>query len=494
MKLKRAHIIELLICIAICIVPFVIANAHVQSFTYIETLFPENKYENAIDTREIHHGVSVVEYNELLSDVAGGKYYNKRFDMPNGDVVISGSLRGKTDEGVVIETLHIDGEANIHILDNGQATNESLAAGDYDASLIIIDSNSFDIACYTPKQYKYLEKEALEYYPDKDGYISVKEAEGGFDIEIVTPAVEETSCADFMLVYSEGNLVDFGDDASAIENEWLSFTMDSANRWTYRGHYRLSDPSYRPTGENVYARNVACYFGRSFGLAQNRYRLMDDMLCCILETMSDVQDEKGYFASMAESTRLQDSFSMFSPYYDTRFNSDLMEVFILGYQLYQSSTSYDVINNYLDYFFWFAESYGIDDGNGGLWIPDYWAEKSDMSTVPTSLNHQLSEIIVLYKVGRAFGRTDCTQLADKMLMAVKNTADAWIKEDGSLHYAIYQDGHFGDLDYPCLTYNDLFNLQTLLVEMGRDRDVDLDRIMAAKLVQMQRDGISGYLQ
>ena len=46
-----------------------------------------------------------------------------------------------------------------------------------------------------------------------------------------------------------------------------------------------------------------------------------------------------------------------------------------------------------------------------------------------------------------------------MLQGVKNTRDGWIKNDNNLEYAYFPDGSYGLVEYPFLTYNDLFDFQ-----------------------------------
>jgi len=487
---KKRHVKELLICALVCLIPVFLGVSHVQHFKYIESLFVENE-DKLIASRSLNNGVEVVEVKEFLEEIAGGKYYMTHYHVPNGDTVVSGSLRGSTNEAVVLQSLHIKGAAQIHYYDHGEFGVYDLSEGRYDSSLIFIDSTEFDIACYKPMQYKMIENEALEYIPDADGYLNVKKTSDGFDLELFTGEVGEDCCTDFMLVYSEEDIMDWS--TNTVDKEWLSFTMDGNNRWTYTGYYRISPETYYPTGENVFYRCQACYLGNSFAIASPRYRVMDDMLLCILDTMQRQQNQMGFFPSTSRSNWLYEDYNINAYYYDTRFNSDLMEIFIMGYDLYLNSACYQAMEKYADFFEKLAQKISREDGNGGIWMPDYWGEGGNIDAVHTSLNHQLSEISVLYKLSEILKRKDLEDLANKMLKAIENSAAAWIKDNSDLHYCINTDGSYGRDDYPDLTYKDLYKMQLLLEKKYGKRNEVLDRLLNAKKRWMINNNINTNL-
>lgn len=490
-KLKRKHYIELIICLLVCVIPIISSVTHVQHFTYAESLFVDDN-NNVIAKREMHNGVENIEISEILEETSGGDLYLRHYDIPNGDTVVSGSLHGITEEPVVLQALHIVGDASIHYYDNGEFETFPLEEGEYDPSLLFIDSKEFDVACYTPKQYKFLENDSLEYLPEFDGYLKVKKAEDGFDIELVTDIVAENCCSDFMIVYSNADFMNWA--TNEVDPAWIQLTMDGDNRWTYTGFYRKAASNYYPTGENVYSRCQACYLGASFVNANPRYRVMDDMLFCIIDTMSLQQNELGFFPSESRSDWLYEDFNIPAGYYDTRFNSDLMEIFIKSYELYMNSSAYKAMEKYADFFVNMVEQCGRSDKKGGIWVPDYWSEEADFTKVNTSLNHQLSEISVLYKMSDILHRIDLARLADKMLKAIENTGYSWTKPDNDLHYCIYPDGSFGKDDYLELTYNDMFKLQKVLEEKKGYRNEVLDNLMECKLRWMKLHGAKDYLQ
>ncbi len=490
-KRKKLHIKEVLICLIFCAIPIALVFSHTQSFSYVDSLFEEEE-EFLINSREMHNGVESISIKEYLTEAAGGDFYLTRYNAANGDTVVSGSLRGVTKEAVVLQSLHIVGNADIHFYDNNQFESFPLEEGQYDSSLFFIDSKDFDIACYTPKQYRMLANEALEYLPDLDGYLNVKKTTDGFDIEIITDAVDISCCSDFMLVYSSEDIMNW--DTNEVDEEWLAFTMDGDNRWTYTGYYRISPNTYYPTGANVYYRCQACYLGSSFIEANPRYRVMDDMLLCIIDTMARQQNEFGYFPSTSRSNWLMEDYNIKENYYDTRFNSDLIEIFLKAYEDYLNNFAYIAIGKYADFYMNMANECAWDDGAGGVFVPDYWGQDGWMDKIHTSLNHQLSEMSVLYKMSDLLNRPELAELADKMLVGIENAGINWIRPNYDLNYCIFPDYSFGLDDYPDLTYNDMFKMQQLLEQRRGYRSEVLDKIMSYKLQWMKAHYVTTYLR
>ena len=151
------------------------------------------------------------------------------------------------------------------------------------------------------------------------------------------------------------------------------------------------------------------------------------------------------------------------------------------------------LEKYLDFYLNMVSDTAWEDGNGGLWVHDYWAEGFNNSKVHSAMNHQLAEIIVLFKLGDLFERYDLKLLADRMTRAITNVGMRWVRPQGDFHYQINVDGSLSNQDYATLTYNDLYELQALLEKNYSYRNPVLDEMMAAKLQWMIRNGVSDYL-
>ena len=85
-----------------------------------------------------------------------------------------------------------------------------------------------------------------------------------------------------------------------------------------------------------------------------------------------------------------------------------------------------------------------------------------------------------------------SQLADKMLKGIENTKTNWVREDGNLNYALMYNGTNNVMvDYPYLTYNDLFELRNILSGYGM-QNVAVNYLMECKKNYMDKNGITEY--
>jgi hypothetical protein len=216
---------------------------------------------------------------------------------------------------------------------------------------------------------------------------------------------------------------------------------------------------------------------------------MKGMSVYILDTMMQSRSEEGYAPCYAVSEWLSRDYNIGAGYYDTRFNSDLTEIYLAAYDRYGGEEYLDVINKYMDFYVSFAKDQGWY-WDKGLFVPDYYSRGSGKTH--TALNHQLAEMAVLYKCGELLNRPELTELADKMLVAVEESAKDWIKSDHDLHYAVFPDRSFGLQDYDYLTYDDMFNMQEQLEAMGRKRSSAIKRLMDNKKIWMDRQEITRY--
>ena len=109
-----------------------------------------------------------------------------------------------------------------------------------------------------------------------------------------------------------------------------------------------------------------------------------------------------------------------------------------------------------------------------------------------SLNHQIAEILVLYRLFDLTGYEGYETLAQRMLNGILAVGEDWILPDQDLAYAYLSDGSMGMQDYPYLTYNDLFDLRAALDARYGSHEPMLDRLMSAKMSWMEQKGVTGY--
>ena len=424
--------------------------------------------------------------------VMGGVTRHERsYDLNNGDEVVFGRL-STGEKQSLYHLLRTDvlscssGTVWYYDSDTADWTSCALDEMNIGSTCVYIDGDTEDYYAYLPIGYQCLENNSLK-ENSSNGFLTVEKGLGSWILRMYGAGIAAGEVCDYTLIRSsrEENLLDTSYDK--LMELWRSYCNNGDGRWCYDGYYYPAAETYIPTGEGVLYRCVAAYFARSMAAQAGSVPCAADLIVAILDTMGLQQNEEGYFPSMSGSTWLSQDYGIDPGYYDTRFNSDLMAIF---YTYMSANGGFeDVVNRYFDFYLRHAEECHYETENGGIFVWDY--NDSD-APVHCALNHQLSEMLVLYRFGSYLDRPELIELADRMLTAIEDTCDSWIMEDRNLHYACLPDGTFGMQDYPYLTYDDLFNMQQQLTAMGRERSEELQKLMDAKLDWMQANGVTGY--
>lgn len=415
----------------------------------------------------------------------------REYSLDNGDTVLFGRMSAGSKpsayHAVRTDTLECSG-GTVWYYDSDTADWAScdLAEMQLGTSCVYIDGDTADYYAYLPVGYTPLENNSLCENGSK-GYITIEKGLGGWKLRMYGSSLAAGEVCDYTLIRStaEENLLDTSYDK--LMQLWRTYCNNGDGRWCYDGYYFPAASTYIPSGPGCLYRCVAAYFARSMATQAGSVPCAADLSLAILDTLSLQQNEEGYFPSMSGSTWLNADYGIEPGYYDTRFNSDLMVIY--DKQMERDGGFEDIVNRYFDFYLRHAEENHYDTENGGILVWDY---NHAASPVHSSLNHQLSEMLVLYRFAERLGRPELTELADRMLLGLEDTCDSWIMEDNNLHYARLADGSFGKDDYPYLTYNDLYDLQQQLTAMGRERSEELDRLMKAKLSWMEDNGVTGY--
>ncbi|HCU08220.1 MAG TPA: hypothetical protein DF480_04535, partial [Clostridiales bacterium] len=199
-----------------------------------------------------------------------------------------------------------------------------------------------------------------------------------------------------------------------------------------------------------------------------------------------------------ESRWLKETYGIPGGYYDTRFNADMGVALVKAYQKYNEPYFLEQAKKMLAFYMDYANKHHYafynDLSEEGWLVQDYWHEDGNDVPVHSALNHQIQEMQFLYLMGTELKDSEVIALGDKLLKGVEITRDIWIKPEGDLHYGYTPEGTFDRQDYPDLTYNDMYRVQELLEDMGRNRNTSLDRLMRAKKSYMDAKGITTYLQ
>lgn len=418
---------------------------------------------------------------------ACGPVTEKRFTFEDGARVRSGRVNGAAGETVVFSVL-LDKTATLRSCEDGTWQETRLGpetVGDHYGFCIYLDDENTHVWLYIPQQYRKMEQSCLEYLPEQEGYLQVTELTDGYLVRMYARPTRENCVADYLVTASTLPLFPWDSEAMEFLKE---YTMKYRNgKWCYDAYYYPSPATYRPTGRYVFYRNTAAYHIGKLEERAEQYPGCRYLVTALLHNMKDLYNEAGFIPQENESSWLTEDYGIGSGYYDTRWNSDLMETWLHQCRLTGDETSRAVIGRYMDYYLQYAGEHHWETASGGWLVQDYWHPAGGEPT-HCSLNHQLAELCVARQAAELLERPELAELADRMLLGVTDHGTAWLREDGDLHYAYLPDGTFGLADYPYLTYNDLLRTQEMLAA----RDPVLQMLMDSKKDWMDRNNITEY--
>jgi hypothetical protein len=202
-------------------------------------------------------------------------------------------------------------------------------------------------------------------------------------------------------------------------------------------------------------------------------------------------NEAGFVPMSTMSTWLYADYGIGKNYYDTRWNTDLAEDWLLAYQLLGVEEFLQAAETYAAFFCDYAANRHFAVGERGWLVYDYWQEGADNAN-HCSLNHQAAEAVFLYRIYRETGREEYLTCADALLMGIGSTLELWRRPDKDLNYALTEQLQVVGTDYPYLTYNDLLALQDEIVAVLGAESAGINTLLADKLIWMQRNGVTGY--
>ena len=353
--------------------------------------------------------------------------------------------------------------------------------------LLFEDGSSFLI--YTPKTFRLHENGVMEYLPQCDGFINVEQNGDGWMFSLQSNIPDTNCVSDFTVVSGPRSMLNWGHPNCG--DLWKNYTLETEGKWCFNGYFFPCAYNYVPTGENYLYNCPAAYFVKSMVYVAYAHPAAENLALAMLDTLAMEQNKAGYWPTSPRSEWLYEDYGVDKGFYDTRFNSDLLRIYRVYYDTYGGDVLRDVMNMYADFFVEFAECEHFLSPNGGWFIPDY--TPASINKPHSSLNHQLAEIIELYGLADSLQRPDLEELAGKMLLAITDTDKQWINEMGDLHYCIFSDGKtFGRQDYPYLTYNDLFDLQEVLVKRYGAEAESIQFLMDMKKQWMDANEVTGY--
>ena len=383
--------------------------------------------------------------------------------------------------------------ATIHYYDDDARTwvAEPLAPGAYRANLVAIEfETGTSLFAYLPKTYNQKENGVLEHLPDLDGYLLVTRTEAGWQLKLVSQALEDGQVCDGFVMSAAWPLLDWSENQNCA-TVWNAYTTIGVAKWCFDGYYRFTPSNYVPTGENYYYRCVASYLIRLMAEQIGLSDAAPSLTICMLDVLVQEQNAYGFWPTQPESEWLSGDFQIADGFYDTRFNTDLIEIFIRANNELGGGLYLDTIQRYAAFYKALAEENHVETENGGWLVADYWHPQLHDLT-HTSLNHLAAECLALYHLADLLEDESLRAAADKLLLAIEDTGSDWIKPTWDLYYSIQPDGTYDGTDYPSLTYNDLFNLQAYLTEKNGTQNQTIYNLMYHKLYWMWANNVTDY--
>ena len=283
------------------------------------------------------------------------------------------------------------------------------------------------------------------------------------------------------------------DWSSAKHFEALKQDLSKQRRLCWDGYYFPIPANYKPYAENMLYRHPSNYVGASF--VKNSDLLATRELGYVMTKICMAnQNAQGYWQTGPQSEWLMSDFSIDAGFYDTRFNTDFAENLLNAYKTYGNEEFLSALVRYGEFFKSHAAEHSYKTQNGGILVEDYGHTRTHLPT-HVSLNHQLAELNLLYKMYDLTKHEPYLELADKMLLAIEDTRDQWVLPSNNLNYALYYTGTYNTMvDYPYLTYNDLYMTRHLLRTFFNKNSDTVQYLMDCKLDWMKKNNVTGYYE
>ena len=416
------------------------------------------------------------------------------YGLPNGDLFCQVRLTFASDaqeEEVAMDTLLFSETTEVRQYDHDSQKwfTSTLGAGQIRCGQYHVQSAEGSGLLVAPQTYLPQDNQMLEYLPEQDGWFLSTAVEEGWQLTFCTP-VTPGGQVEYMYLLSQESLVDWQDSLS--QTLWADYDFTEENRWCYLGYYYATPENYIPSGNGYYHRLPAAYISAQCGALEGR--IYYDLALVMLHVQLDLQNDQGFFPTMAGSQWLLEDYGISSGFYDTRFNSDLVEALLLMDAKHNIPEFADAAMRYGQYYESMAKTnhYTVSYQGQEAWLVWDYTHPKGCRPNHCSLNHQIAEILVLFQLYDRTGYQGYQDLALLLLNGILAIGTDWILDNQDLAYAYLPDGSLGMQDYPYLTYNDLFDLcQTLDLRYG-SHDPLLDALMSAKRQWMDQNNVEGY--
>lgn len=327
---------------------------------------------------------------------------------------------------------------------------------------------------------------------DKELSSNITKNDNTYNFNILFPQENDIVC-EYWYMSSSENLMNWSDEDSL--NRLIVHDLSINRRWSYYGYYFPTPHNYNPGGVNVIYRIPANYTG-AYLVKKGDYNFGYNFGYISTEICRKNQNETGYWETGPQSEWLFTDFNIGSGFYDTRFNTDFAINLLYAYKRYDKEEFLESLITYINYFIKFADGNSYITQNDGILVADYGQGiilEDTYEKTHVSLNHHVAEMNLLYELYELTLVEEYLNLANKMLQGIEDTRDEWILDNGNLRYELYYTKDTNLMvDYPYLTYNDLYDTNTILKRLFNQENDTINYLMQSKLAWMIENDITGY--
>ena len=409
----------------------------------------------------------------------GDIFYQHRYNFKKNDQ--NNLVTGLSIPGSKIEIRYIDENNNWYMSSNIENTA-------YET--MFIDTDKMSMVIGVPAVYMNdTTANTLVRVPEQEKKIKITKEEGGYRLTYEFPR-NKNVIGEIWVLRSNYKLADW---SNAKHFEALDQDLGKERRLCWDGYYFPIPHNYKPNAPNMIYRHPSNYAGASF-VKNAAFLATKDLGYVITKICMNNQNAQGYWQTGPQSEWLMSDFNIDAGFYDTRFNTDFAENLINAYKTYNDEEFLDALVRYGEFFKSHAAEHSYPTANGGILVEDYGHTKTHTKT-HVSLNHQLAELNLLYRMYDLTKHKPYLELADKMLLAIEDTKDQWVLPSNNLNYALYYTGTYNTMiDYPYLTYNDLYTTRHLLRTYFNRNSDTIQYLMDCKLDWMKKNNVTGYYE
>lgn len=235
-------------------------------------------------------------------------------------------------------------------------------------------------------------------------------------------------------------------------------------RLSMEGLYFRTPSNYVPRSSMSYYLNPANIVGvRAVPLIrEGKGRFVEDFSLLLAYMSVQQQTDEGIWPTQPKSEWLEKEYGIGYNYFDNRRNADNATFLLMMYERYPDEVIYVALDKHMQALYDRIQHHSIVTSEQGLLFTDYIGDEESRRT-HVALNHHLAVINLLLLWYDQTKDEVAKHYAERMIMGVEDTTDLWIKPNGDLYYALYDDlSPHPYPDYIDLTLQDLRQTQSLI--------------------------------